>query len=713
MTYKDRFKAWEVELTGPEQKQLEAQFHHIKEEERQRIFTTAAKILERCPNPRGKSGAAKGLALGKVQSGKTGSFITLTAQAFDNGYRIVIILAGTKKNLLEQNNRRIRGQLGLDVRRDRKIACLSTQNKIEDVREPDIQGVLEIGNNVLITILKHPDHIAHIKNIFSSSEINHYPALIIDDEGDQASLNTKVFKRGRSSTFDEIIKLKDVLKTHAYIAFTATPQANLLIKTISELSPEFCVLIEPGSGYTGGSTFHGVHQNKYIREIPDSEIPFEEMGEIPKSFIKALAIFLVGASIRTLRGDVGQHSMLVHTSHKKDHHKVIGDRVKYLVENWKEKLLLSEGDPGREGILNIIRNHYSEFDGVLTEYPTWEIIKMQLRYEIKNLRLPWIVNSSNYGEIPSSDKIYLKNNIFIGGNMLDRGVTLDGLTVTYITRRAKESQADTVEQRARWFGYKKSYLDVCRVFAPIDVSNGFADLLGHEDDLWERIKYLESQNIDIQEWNPRLMKLSDQFKPTRRNVARTNEYKIAGWRIQNKPETELALAAHNVESVNNFFESLTNLQSRTYGKITHKVAVSCSGGNVLENLIYKLSHTRSSDWDSLLLEDIFSRLARAQGQDGIDVLLMTPSEIRKREVNEKRVIKNLMQGKSVRISSDHPDFYKGDRDIHSGKVQLQVHLVSLHDKLNTQYPPLTVALALYVPNNVALAVGRLIMSENK
>lgn len=703
--------AWEVELNGPEQKQLETHFTHIREEERMKIFKTAAQILGKCPNPKEKNGIRRGLALGKVQSGKTGAFITLTAQAFDNGYRIVIILAGSKRNLLEQNTRRIRGQLGLDIRTDRKIAILSTLNKIEDVHESDIQGVLEVGNNVLITVLKHHDHIAHIRSIFASSEINHYPALIIDDEGDQASLNTKVFKKGKSATYNEISELRKVFKIHAYVAFTATPQANLLIKTIDDLSPEFCVLIEPGSGYTGGSTFHGIHQDRYIRQIPDSEIPFEEMGEIPKSFIKALAIFLIGASIRTLRGDTGQHSMLVHTSHKKDHHKIIGDRVKYLVENWKEKLLLSEGDPGREGIINLIRNHYSEFDCVSDEYPSWEIIKNQIQFEIKNLRLPWIVNSSDYGEIPSPDKIYLKNNIFIGGNMLDRGVTLDGLAVTYITRRAKESQADTVEQRARWFGYKKSFLDVCRIFAPIDVSTGFADLLGHEDDLWERIKYLESQAIDIKDWNPRLMLLSEQFKPTRSNVVRTREYKIAGWRIQNKPETDFLLAQKNVTTVRKFFGEIKTLQNKLYGKVEHQIVPKCTWSYVMENLINKLTYSKNSDWDELLIEDIFSRLSRVAGQEGIDVVLMRPLENRKREINEKGVIKNLMQGKSVRISSDHPEFYKGDRDIHSKKIQLQVHLINLHDKLNTPYPTLTVALALYVPKEISFEVGRLIISE--
>jgi hypothetical protein len=158
-------------------------------------------------------------------------------------------------------------------------------------------------------------------------------------------------------------------------------------------------------------------------------------------------------------------------------------------------------------------------------------------------------------------------------------------------------------------------------------------------------------------------------------------------------------------------EGLVNLESKQYGKIVHQLASNCSWSEVLENLIYKLSHANNSDWDNLLLEDILSRLARASGQDGIDVLFMTPSETRRREVNEKGIIKNLMQGKSVRISSDHVDYYKGDREIHSQRVQLQVHLITLHDKFGTIYPKLTVALALYIPDEIAVAVGRLIMSE--
>ncbi|WP_426983852.1 Z1 domain-containing protein [Brevibacillus borstelensis] len=709
---KESMGSWKVELFGSEQQQLESHFLHINEEERLKIFRTAAKILENCPDPKVRYGKRTGLALGKVQSGKTASFITLTAQAFDNGYRVVIILAGTKKNLLEQNTRRIKKQLGLDYRNDRKIAVLSTLTEIEDVREPDILGVLEIGNNVLITILKHPDHIAHLRRIFTSSELNHYPTLIIDDEGDQASLNTKVSKRGRSATYNEIIELKRVFNLHAYVAFTATPQANLLIKTIDELSPEFCVLIEPGSGYTGGSMFHGVHQDKYIRDVPEVEIPFEEKGEIPNSFIKALSIYLIGGAIRSLRGDSGQHSMLVHTSHKKDHHKIVGDRVKYLVENWKQKLLLADGDPGREGILSIIKECYiEEFYCVSEEYPTWERIKEQLRYEIKNLRLPWIVNSSKSGEVPSPDKIHLKNNIFIGGNMLDRGVTLDGLSVTYITRRARESQADTVEQRARWFGYKKDYLDICRIFAPVDVSTGFSDLLGHEDDLWDRIKYLESQGVNVKDWNPRLMQLSEQFKPTRTSVAHTKEFKISGWRIQNNPVIDDVLAQQNVNIVTSFFEGIKTLEKIEFGRVVHLVAPNCSLEYIINELLQKLHQNKQRDWDNILVQELLSRIDKTGRVIGIDVILMRPNEQSKRELNEKGFIKNLMQGKSVRISKDNPNFYPGDRDIHNNRVQLQIHIVSLHDENKNSYPPKTVLLALYIPEAVASEIGRLVVAS--
>lgn len=686
--------SWMVNIDGPERRQLEQHLMKIEEVERNIIFLTAAKILGNCPNPYTLKAGTIGLALGKVQSGKTGSFIALTALAFDNKYRIVVIIAGTKKNLLNQTKKRINRQLNLEHRSDRKIALVSTADRMEDVQEQEIKAILESGNNVIITILKQHVHINHISQIFSNHEINHYPTLIIDDEGDQASLNNKTKKGKLSTTYKELTSLINVFNLHSFVAFTATPQANLLIDTFDVFSPKFCVLVEPGVEYTGGSTFHGDDHEKYVRIIPEQEIPFED--QIPDSFIKALGIYFVGAAIRFLRGDLDYHSMLVHTSGSKKDHKNVGDKIKILIEKWKSALSLPKNDPARESIEYILKSAYNDITkNSCTNYAKWEIVANQVPVEMKHL-ITWIINSAPNAETPN-DKLNLKNNIFIGGNMLERGVTLDGLAVTYITRRAKVSQADTVEQRARWFGYKRSYLDLCRVFAPKDVNKGFSDLLGDEDDLWLSLNQNVNEGISIELW-PRVIQCSSPFRPTRPSVASVKKVKYERWTYQTKVEIQNDIAVKNVEIVEGFFEK-QNYDNMNFGGTEHSVITNLDLNELLENLLGKIITTRKDDDAIQLIKIILRRLIDRNDQLKIDVVLMNKGKTRVRKYSSNS-IDQMMQGPNKK--------YPGDTKILNDKFQLQIHILCPTTPSKETLVDRTVAMALYIPGELLENMPRMV-----
>lgn len=684
---------WNVFIDGPEKKQIESTMTNIEAYERDKIYLTAAKILSNCPNPQHAEGLAKGLALGKVQSGKTGSFISLGALAFDNKYRIVIVIAGTKKNLLEQNRKRINKQLNLEYRTDRKIASLSTSSRISEVQAQQVRAILESGSNILLTVLKHHDHINHIASIFDDPELSSYPVLIIDDEGDQASLNTKHKKGKKSPTYDEITKLINVFKIRAYVAFTATPQANLLINTIDELSPDFCVLIEPGLGYTGGSTFHGVNQDRYIRVIPESDLSFED--HLPDTLKKALSTFFVGGAIRSLRNDDEYHSMLVHTSGTKNDHHQVGDKIRALVENWKQKILLPPHDPARGSVVNYLFDAYQD---IVThgesELPTWDNLISQIKDEITHLMI-WIVNSSPKAESPT-DKLHLKNNIFIGGNMLERGVTLDGLAVTYITRRAKAPQADTVEQRARWFGYKKKYLDTCRVFAPQNVKDEFSYLLGDEDDLWESLKLNEAEDLDIKLWS-RIVQCSAPFKPTRSNVASVKEVDYERFTMQDKVELASEIASHNVEVIRNFFNEV-NATETNFGGTIHSVLSNYQLFNVVDKLIPNLKSSRTDDESYVIINTVFKRLLKLDQAQTIDIVLMLRGNVRTRGYDGIKIVQH-MQGANKK--------YPGDRNFMGDTFHLQVHIIQPHQNGNPLVDS-TVSLVLYVPTTYVDHLRRLV-----
>ena len=195
------------------------------------------------------------------------SFTGLTALAKDNGYRVVIYLAGTKNNLLDQTSKRLRKDLIGKNGANNDFYKIHPNPTTSDL--DDIVGNLESIDEpiVLLPILKHYDHILKVKEIVENSEfvemMQNETVLIIDDEADQASLNSygrKNSKNGedeKSRTYDAILKLRAALPGNTYIQYTATPQANILISMQDILSPKSHTLLTPGEGYIGGKLFFG------------------------------------------------------------------------------------------------------------------------------------------------------------------------------------------------------------------------------------------------------------------------------------------------------------------------------------------------------------------------------------------------------------------------------------------------------------------------
>lgn len=674
--------------------------------ERDRIFATAEQILGQCPDPHGPPARKTGLALGKVQSGKTMSYITLSALAFDSGYRVVIVLAGRTKPLADQNKGRFDEDL-LDGRSVPRVATFHNPNAQRD--EAEIQSVLESGKLVLITLLKNQARVAGVKDIFSSPELSHYPTLIIDDEGDQASHNVKRNSGGLSAVHAHILQMRDVFPLHAYIAYTATPQANLLIPTIDALSPEFCVLVEPGEGYTGGSTFFGPNDNRYLRIVPDEEAQHDDIVGVPDHLRLAIATFLVAGAILHLRDLSASHSMLIHNSNRRDDHERLHGSVQALATGWKEALRLPDTDPGAGGVLDLARRAYEDLSGTVQKCPNWEEVSERLRHEVKDLKV-WLVNSLPIGTNPSTTPFNLLNNIMIGGNMLDRGVTVPGLAVTYITRRAgKNPQADTVEQRARWFGYKERYLDVCRLFTSEEIVQIYSELLSHEDDLWDSLtRWQRQRGLAVTEW-PRLLKLGLGIRPTRSSIARTRAaFRGGAWNVQTRPTTDPANASSNVRAVREFFGSRDDTRTQRYGgNLTHILVPSCEPEAVVARLA-GISPAEDQDWDSSYVIEYLERLVLGSRLSEIDVLMMSEGQTRERTKTTLGYI-NPMQGRTPGKSPSDPASYPGDRNIHEGRVQLQAHIVKVRDGKDQPWSDETTALALYVPPDPRYDLGQLIM----
>ena len=687
----NELELWGPSIDGEEIRRLRSRYQErVSDDEWDDVVQTAASILGRCPTPTDNDRRVTGLALGKVQSGKTLSYTSLIALAIDNGYRVTVVLAGTKNPLLEQNFTRLYNDLEA-----RRPNLTPFRNPIPQDAEV-IRSVLHGGGHALIVVLKNRKRLEDARRVLATPELRGFPTIIIDDEGDEASLNTQ-FRRGRQSAiYENILRLRSALRVHAYVAYTATPQANLLISGIDGLSPDFGVLIEPGQGYCGGATFFGTDRDRYVRPVSLAEAEEEQVWGIPDGLRQAIAAFLVGAAMRHLRESNAWHSMLIHNSNLRVDHERLQTAIRNLIELWRESLGLPDDDPATHELIALMQAAYEDLCSTVHNPPTWEDVRQQLRDEIWLVEV-WMVNSLPLGRDPIGTPFRLKNNILVGGNMLGRGVTIEGLAVTYITRRASnETNADTMEQRARWFGYKRDYLDVCRIFVTAQLRDDYTELLRHEDDFWEALRRNQRQRLSIREW-PRMLSLDMNMglKPTRSNVASYRRFSGGGWDIQNRLVEDADVAARNVRNMRSFFAQLHEGSVKRFGNVEHLVVKDCPTEEVISRLLANID-TDGTDWDASYTSEYLARLLFAGVLPSLDVLFMAGGQTRERTKRQGRV--NPMQGRTPGRNPSDPAFYPGDENIHEGRVQLQSHLIRVHGE-GLDNPVETTALGLFVPGD--------------
>lgn len=494
-----------------------------------RVVTEAATILGRCVPPTQPNGQDAGLVVGYVQSGKTLSFTTVTALARDNGYGVVILLAGTAVALKGQSEDRLTIDLGMsEIQHDwRKFE----NPEVKAGHAADIEKVLRAWSgsrggapgtakrSVLITVLKHHQRLKNLREVLERVDLNGVPVLIIDDESDQAGLNAKAGKNRRtgenelSSTYRRILELKAALPHHTYLQYTATPQANLLIAVADVLSPSFAELVSPGDGYVGGKDFFS-ESKPLCFEIPAAQVPTVQnpLTEAPQTLQQALQLFVLGAAHHSVTRGKGNRSMMVHPSQRTAPHTDYKEWLDALLEHWRDFLEQPKGSAVRRELESSLRESYDE---LLRTFPALEAFDKLIEAlpevfsELKVVK----VNSNADGQksVKWNDWPYW---ILIGGQKLDRGFTVEGLTISYMPRTAS-SNADTLQQRARFFGYKKSYEGLCRVFLLDDVIDAFGSYVESEEFVRKALD--AHRGKPLQEWKRDFI-LHRALSPTRRAV---------------------------------------------------------------------------------------------------------------------------------------------------------------------------------------------------
>lgn len=696
--------SWNIELDGFYSEHIKKflSLTGIPDDGISTIYSNAAKTLSYCPNPKNTSIQQEtGIVIGKVQSGKTSNFISLISLAFDNGYDIAIVLGGTKKPLLKQNSDRIKEYFH-DVKDN--VFVLNSNENADHLNEENIRGFLRREKKVIIVGLKSVKQINTIMQIFTNNTLNERPVLIIDDEGDEYSLNTKVKQKKESSTYSAILNFKNTLQRHCYVSVTATPQANLLISKIDELSPDFGVLVPPGNGYCGLDVFHS--DDKYTITIPENEEPLIEVG-IPASLKKSLAMFFVACAIqshRTHRKD--KLSMLIHISQFKKDHELEYKKVQELIKEWVLKTS-DKKDVSYTSVCEIMKDAHSEYaKGNVRDFPTFEKIEDEIIFAINNSH----VHKINGDNTLNGEDDFYEYNIYVGGTMLGRGLTIKGLCVTYITRTAKNaSNVDTVQQRARWFGYKTKYLDLCRIFAVSKILNEFMEIRDHEEDLWQTIEMTNSQGIEFKNM-PRIFSLSDSLKPTRRSVAEVESYTFYSWNKQRVFQDDEDYSRSNKNILNQFREiNKSRLQTVTQQSGAPFIILrDADYFSVYLELLEKFVFPETSKLNKGILAKLYQLLKDKNLSPNIDVIWMRDGKTSKHPVNkETKIISNYFVGRNPTDLSK-PANYEGD-DTHFNRpntMQLQIHMIE--DKETGFISP---TLAIYLPNEIISKLTGLVVQK--
>ncbi|ATS51616.1 hypothetical protein XAP3CFBP6996_010405 [Xanthomonas citri pv. fuscans CFBP 6996] len=429
------------------------------------IAATAREVMGKWVKPlSGGSEQTNGLIYGLVQSGKTGVLTVTGAMGADEGYRTLIVLTSDIDPLYEQTRGRIQEAFpGMDI-----------LGKV-DLKDPATFLQRLKRSTCAIVVTKNGSILRNLIENLKGGSVRGLACLIIDDEADQASLNTRARKNdgSQSKINHQIEELRSFFHRNTYLQVTATPGALFLQQGEHAFRPKFTALSHPGKDYVGGEDFfaHGVKD--LVREFPLTDLMTLSAGmqptpgtQIPASLLAALDAFMIGATYKREEQPDQKCAFLCHVSTRTDDHKHIVE----LLRKYKDDLGTGLKSRGSK-LISRLRAAFDDLARTHDGLAKFDFNRLLSRIEFLSAGI--YVKLVN-GETDEDVALHAPYNLFVGGNKLGRGVTIKNLLVSYYGRHPKTPQADTVLQHARMYGYRRKDIGLLRLWLPPELHAVFS-----------------------------------------------------------------------------------------------------------------------------------------------------------------------------------------------------------------------------------------------
>lgn len=556
-----------------------------------RLNDTTNKIMDNLgdpTNPR-KPFSRRGLLLGDVQSGKTSTYTAICNKAADAGYRVIIVLAGMLENLRFQTQERLDAEFAgreskyaLDTKADqtirnksvgvgkippinpdKRISCFTSVStdfskkilKSNDLTLRNLQGT------ALFVVKKNKTVLGNLHQWLLENNANEHnkidlPLLLIDDEADNASVNTNAEDKDPTAINSAIRKILDSFYQSSYVGITATPFANIFIDPMTpegephDLFPRHFLTVLPSpSHYIGAEQIFGSgnEENWHVRnnasygnvieKIYNDEMEYffkfkhkktlaDYLYSLPPSLCQALSYFLLATGIRDLRGDDTEHcSMMVNVSRFTD----VQNRISELVADWLSKVrsdvedysMLDSSKAMKIDSIKMLKAVWDKYGLETKSQCDWDSFRKEFLFDaVKRIE----VRAVNQSTGSSSLNYYLYKKIgfrviAVGGNSLSRGLTLEGLCVSYFYRNTM--MYDTLLQMGRWFGYRPNYDDLVKIWMAEDAVDWYGFITDATNELKTELLQMERQHQTPEEFGLKVRQDPNSLIVTARNKMRT------------------------------------------------------------------------------------------------------------------------------------------------------------------------------------------------